>query len=112
MPETTSALARAMFSREPRSPMWLVPTLVITASVGAQQAAMRAISFGWFMPISHTSTSASSGAESTVRGRPMRLFKLPCVAWTRRAVAMPVRRRSFVVVLPTEPVTPTTSQLG
>ena len=92
--------------------MWLVPTLVMTASVGLQAAARRSISCGWFMPSSQTSTSASSGAESTVSGRPMRLLRLPVVAWTRAPVAMPVRSMSLVVVLPTDPVTPTTVQAG
>ena len=101
-----------MFSREPRSPIWLVPTLVMTASVGWQAAARRSISCGWFMPSSQTRTSESSGAESTVSGRPMRLLKLPTVACVQRWEEMPQRSMSLVVVLPTEPVTPTTTHSG
>ena len=112
MPETISALARAMFSRLPSRPMWLVPTLVIAASAGWHAAARRSISWAWFMPSSQTTTSASSGVESTVRGPPMRLLRLPRVAWQRRWEPKPAASISLVVVLPTDPVTATTSQPG
>ena len=112
IPETTSALARAMFSRLPRSPMWLVPTLVTQARAGRQAAARRSISPAWFMPSSQTSTSAPSGAESTVSGRPIRLLRLPSVAWVRRCDPKAAASMSLVVVLPTDPVTPTTSHSG
>ena len=78
-----SPFARAMPSREPSRPMWLVPTLVMTATRGRAHSASRVISPAWFMPISTTSTSASMGASSSVRGTPMRLLKLPAVACTR-----------------------------
>ena len=42
----------------------------------------------------------------------MRLLWLPAVACTRRVAPMPRRSISLVVVLPTDPVTPTTSQFG
>ena len=107
---TISPLARAMFSRLPKRPMWLVPTLVIAATRGRAAAARRSISWGWFMPISTTRTCASSGASSRVMGTPMRLLKLPAVAWVRQVVPSEAASMSLVVVLPTEPVTPTTHQ--
>ena len=87
MDERMSALARAMFSLLPGRPMWLVPTLVMSATVGLATAERRVSSPLWFMPISATSTWSSSEAESTVSGSPMRLLKLPAVACT------PVARR-------------------
>ena len=108
----TSAFARAMFSRLPRMPMWEVPMVVTQASEGEHAPARREISPGWFMPSSQTTTSESSGAASSVSGMPMRLLRLPAVAWVRRQAPKPARSMSFVVVLPTEPVTPTTSHSG
>ena len=112
MPARTSALARAMFWREPRLPMWLVPTLVMTATLGRAARLMRVSSPAWFMPISTTRSWASSGAAKMVRGTPMRLLKLPAVACTRRPAPRPAASISLVVVLPTEPVTPTTVHCG
>ena len=43
-------------------------------------------------------------------GTPMRLLKLPAVAWTRHLAPSTAASISLVVVLPTEPVTPTTHQ--
>ena len=70
-----------------------------------------AISPGWFVPISRTRKSASSGVFRIVRGRPMWLLKFPPVAWVFPARERNALRNSFVVVLPAEPVTPTTFAL-
>ena len=86
--------------------------VVTQASEGEHAPARREISPGWFMPSSQTTTSESSGAASSVSGMPMRLLRLPAVAWVRRQAPKPARSMSFVVVLPTEPVTPTTSHSG
>ena len=83
MPQTISALARAMFSRLPSMPICEVPTFVMTAMSGRAQRDRRSIWPRPSMPISTTRASVSRGAESTVRGRPMRLLKFPDVAWTR-----------------------------
>ena len=74
MPETISALARAMFSRLPSIPICEVPTLVITASEGSAHAARRSISPRAFMPISSTSTCVSRGALKIESGKPIRLL--------------------------------------
>ena len=63
-----------------------------------------AISPLWFMPISLTTTSASSGMLSRQRGAPIRLLKLPHDFQVRRSVPTNAAIISFVVVLPAEPV--------
>lgn len=60
------------------------------------------------MPISQTITGIRSGALTIVEGTPRSLFKLAiaaCTPWDANADAT----KSFVVVLPTLPVTPTTA---
>ncbi len=60
------------------------------------------------IPISNTSTSVSSGASRIVTGRPCSLLKLRSLAVVRRVAAHAAAMKSFVDVLPTLPVTPTT----
>ena len=59
-------------------------------------------------PISTTSTSVASGAPSTVTGTPISLLYDAGAAWVRKAAPTAAAVRSFVEVLPTEPVIPTT----
>jgi len=88
------------------------PTQVTTPTSGAAMSHSAAISPGWLEPISSTRNSASSGQLSIVSGRPMWLLKLPSVAYVRPTVERNALRSSLVVVLPAEPVTPTTFALS
>ena len=60
------------------------------------------------MPISKMSASQSSGAFSSVIGTPWSLLNERELAATRNAEPMAAAAKSFVVVLPTLPVMPTT----
>ena len=71
---TSSALARATPSIPPTRSVCDGATLVTTPMVGRATAASRAISPNPRIPISSTSTSVSSGAPSTVTGRPCSLL--------------------------------------
>ena len=63
MPQTISALARAMFSRLPSMPICEVPTFVMTAMSGRAQRDRRSIWPRPSMPISTTRASVSRGAS-------------------------------------------------
>ena len=80
----------------------------MTPASGAAISHSAAISPGWFDPISRTRKSASSGQLRIVSGRPMWLLKLPSVAYVLPTVERNALRSSLVVVLPAEPVSPTT----
>ena len=85
-----------------------VPMLVMTAISGRAAAVMRDISPKWFMPISATMTSVSRIIRSRVSGRPTSLFRFPSVFCALNFCFKTAYSNSFVVVLPTDPVTPTT----
>ena len=59
-------------------------------------------------PISMTATSVSSGALASVMGTPSSLLNDRCEAVVTNRDASALASRSFVVVLPTDPVIPTT----
>ena len=69
---------------EPRPSRCAGPTLVMTPTSGAAISASRQISPGSFMPISTTATRLVAARRSSVSGRPIRLFRLPCVFSTAR----------------------------
>jgi hypothetical protein len=78
---------------------------VITPASGSQIAVSSAI---WPAPriaSSSTSTSVPGGAASTSSGRPISVLKFARLAATVRWGAISAAIRSFVDVLPTEPVT-------
>ena len=79
MPANSSPLAAATPAMLPRPSRCAGPTLVITPTSGAAISVRRAISPGAFMPISSTATASSPVRRSSVSGRPIRLFSLPCV---------------------------------
>ena len=83
--------------------------LVTTPTVGRAIAHSAAMSPGSRAPISSTSASVSSGAPNSVIGRPISALKFPGVACTRYVVRSAAAVRSFVLVLPVEPVMPTTT---
>ena len=97
-----------MFSRLPRSSMWLSPTLVTRPHCGRTNPHS---SSSWCkprMPISTMTFRVSAWAASTVLGTPSSLFWLPFVAHTLPAATSTSRTRFFVVVLPVDPVMPMT----
>ena len=59
-------------------------------------------------PISTTSASVPVGADSSVIGTPISLLNDRVLAHTLRSPASTAASRSLVVVLPADPVTPTT----
>ena len=67
-----------------------------------------AISPAWFIPISQTAAVCSCVVARTVSGTPMWLFRFPRVAETRYFWESTAAVRSFVLVLPFDPVIPTT----
>ncbi|CAB5069056.1 unannotated protein [freshwater metagenome] len=105
---TSSALARATPSIPPRRSVWAAATRVTTPTVGRATVQSRAISPSPRIPISSTSASLSSGALRTVAGSPQSLFRLFSLAAVRQRAPSTSRARSFTLVLPTEPVMPTT----
>ena len=86
--------------------------LVTTPIVGRAIAHNAAMSPGSRAPISSTSASVSRGAPRSVIGTPISALKFPGVAWTRNVVRSAAAVRSFVLVLPVEPVMPTTRASG
>ena len=102
----------AIPARDLKNSRWAVPTPVTTPTSGSAMSQRAAISPGWFDPISTTRKSASSGQLRIVIGRPRWLLKFPSVACVFPAHERNVRSSSFVVVLPAEPVTPTTVALS
>src|SRR5690606_15173323 len=59
-------------------------------------------------PISTTRASLPAGALTSVRGTPSSLLNDPALAHVRHRATRAARTRSFTLVLPTEPVIPTT----
>src|SRR3954447_25753918 len=107
-PAINSAFAAAIASMLPSSSRWTGPTLTITPTSGA---AMRASSAIWPLPriaISRTRMSVPGGAPRIVSGRPISVLRFWAVATTRLCVASIPASRSFVEVLPVEPVIPMT----
>ena len=104
----SSDLARAMFSRLPSSSMWLSPTCVTIPHSGRTNEHSDSICRSPRMPISTTTLRVSASAASSVFGTPSSLFWLPRVAVTLPAQESTSRTRFLVVVLPFEPVRPTT----
>jgi hypothetical protein len=105
---TSSALARATVSRDPNISRCAAPTFVRTPTVG--RAERHSISM-WpspRLPISSTSASVPSGALRIVSGTPTSVLNERGLACTRNREASTARDRSLVVVLPVEPVIPTT----
>ena len=70
-------------STEPSPSRCSSPMEVITTWSGSTMAPRMSISPGSLVPVSTTSTSASSGAARRVRGTPIWLFRFPSVACTR-----------------------------
>ena len=103
-----SALVAAIASIEPSSSMWTGPTLVITPTSGSAIAQSSAIWPGPRIPISSTSTSVPSGAARLARGRPISVLKFSGLATT--CPGRSARQMSLTVVLPVDPVIPTTRQ--
>src|SRR3954452_5068493 len=104
----SSAFVAAIASMLPSSSRCTGPMLTITTTSGSAIAASSAI---WPAPriaISRTSTSVPGGAPRTVRGSPISVFRFCGVATTRRCGASIPASRSFVDVLPVEPVMPIT----
>ena len=103
-----SVLARRTPSRFSRYSRWQVPMLVITAVSGRAIFASLCMSPKWEIPISRTAISSSSVSRKTVRGRPRSLLKFPSVLSVRSFRLRTEAIISFVLVLPTLPVTPVT----
>ena len=104
--------SRAIFSREPRYSMWEVPMLVMMPIFGRVISHRGASSPEWFMPISHTAASSDGVARRMLRGTPMWLFRLPCVAMVRNPCERTEAVRSLVEVFPLEPVRPMTVRVS
>ena len=118
-PSSPSAASAAPFSRATASTVcmnsWCSRCALLTiARVGAAIAARRAISPGWFMPISMTAALCAALRRNSVRGTPISLFRLPRVA-SRPSSPWAAARMdaiiSLTVVLPLLPVTPMTGRL-
>src|SRR3954469_7073892 len=104
----SSAFVAAIASMLPSSSRCTGPMLTITPTSGSAIAASSAI---WPAPriaISRTRTSVPGGAPRTVSGRPVSGCRFCAVATTRRCGASIPASRSFVEVLPVEPVMPIT----
>jgi len=71
-------------------------------------AAKRAISPAWFIPISMAAARCSARSRNRDSGKPISLLKLPSVFNTGPSGRSAAANSSLVLVLPTEPVTPTT----
>jgi hypothetical protein len=104
-PSSSSAFAFATPSSDPICSRCTGPMLVITPTSGSQIAVSSAI---WPKPriaASSTSTSVPSGARRISSGKPISVLKFSRLAATVRCGAIRAAIRSFVEVLPTEPVT-------
>ena len=100
-------MASAIAASDPSRPMWAWPTLSSTPTVGWVKDARSAISPGPVIAISTTSRSTGGTSRSTWSGIWVQVLRLPGV----RAVGRPASASahiSLAVVLPTDPVTPTT----
>ncbi len=92
----------------PNSSVWAIPTVVTTPTVGRATAHSDAMCPRPRAPISTTTTSVPAGALARVSGTPSSLlndFRLAAVTSRREKIDA---SRSFVLVLPTDPVMPTT----
>ena len=106
---SSSAPSRARPRPDPRGARRATsPMFVTTPMSGRAIAHSAAMSPGCRAPSSSDHASVSSGAPKSVIGRPISALKFPGVAWTRNAVRSAAAVRSFVLVLPVEPVMPTT----
>src|SRR5574344_1986736 len=105
---SSSLFSCAMLSCVPKNSRWAVPTETTSPTSGSAMSQSAAISPGWFVPISRTRNSASSGQFKIVIGSPMGWLKFPAVPEQSRKVL----RNSLVVVLPADPVTPMTLALS
>ncbi|CDA73452.1 unknown [Ruminococcus sp. CAG:579] len=83
------------------------PILVITATVGSQHIESREISPKCDIPISMTAACVSLLRLKSVSGRPISLLWLPSVFKVLYFLETTSAIISFVVVLPTLPVMPT-----
>ena len=92
--------------------MWLVPTFVTAATFGSAIRESAESSPGRSIPISSTSTSSPGDADRIVSGTPTRLLWFPSVACVRLHVDSAAASIDLVVVLPTDPVTATTTHPG
>ena len=81
-------------------------TLVTMPTSGRATSANRSMSPTRRTPISSTTQRAADGALSSVSGRPSSLLKERSLAAVENVDARQPARRSFVVVLPTDPVMP------
>ena len=104
MPSRISSFALRMPSRLPRFSMCMVPMLTMAAISGRPMLLRYAISRKWFMPISSTATSVSSGMDRMAMGIPMSLLWFAGVFATLKEPSRTVETISLVVDLPTEPV--------
>ncbi|CAB4872750.1 unannotated protein [freshwater metagenome] len=105
---TNSPLANAMAAREPNSPRCAVPTLRTTPIRGGASLASSAM---WPIPRADSSRarkSVSASARRAVHGCPSSLLNDPGGATTDPSGRSTAEMRSFVDVLPDDPVTPTT----
>ena len=105
---TSSPLARAMPSRLSSSALCASATAVTTPIFGRPTSVSRVISPWPRMPISSTNAWQSSGALSNVMGTPWSLLNERELAATFSVDPIAAAAKSLVVVLPTEPVMPTT----
>ena len=112
-PFASTARSRSSFSvstpeRSSRRSTWVSETVVTTPTVGRATRASSAISPGSLVPISRTSEVARSGIDRMVSGVPMRLLLFADVPCAHGVDASAPSVRSFTVVLPDDPVMPTT----
>ncbi len=112
-PSNRAPFSRATSSMVPPTPrVWARPTLTTTPTSGDAIDARAAISPRRLIPISSTAYLCAGSSWSTTAGKPMRLFKLPAVAWHAATEPRSAAQISFVVVLPALPVMPTTRLPG
>ncbi len=81
-----------------------MPTFVRTATSGSTMRASAAISPRTLMPTSKTAKRWCGSRPKATAGTPMRLFRLPAVAWHGPTACSSAAQSSFVVVLPALPV--------
>ena len=107
---TSSPFAASIASRSPARSACTASMAVTTPMRGRASVQSDRISPPTYIPISATNRSVPSGMFSRASGRPISLFAFPGVAATcASAPPSATRIASFVVVFPTEPVTPVTS---
>ena len=104
----SSPLLRAICSTPPIISVCTACTVVTTPTVGCAIEHNNSMWPTPRAPISTTTASTSSGALHKVRGTPNSLLNDRSEAAVRNEPDRTAARRSLVVVLPTEPVIPTT----